>query len=500
MVVRVLNFLMGRWCWRLGVVVLAAILTYVVLRGIASPRLVHAWDVAPGSNPAWYSADGQLILLRNERSQEVALHEVSTGDRQCVALVGVGATGQQVSVSIDLLCDLSSDGRWLAITSPAGFMTPDVAPPPGSARELLILDAKTGQVVGRPAALPVEPQGQSVQTFTPRFSPDGSVLVYRARDEKGQVRVHAWSVAEKKLLCRLDTSSEFAAAPDGRALAVLEIENDRNVIRLHATAGGALQATLTPPEGVALQQFDFSPDGTTLLAVGQEKGAEGYAVVGLTWDLQGGKCVMTYALPCPESYWVYIGAMRGVSALLCVQDVVKPSHSQVLEPRTGRVLNVLPRKVLLHEQILFENQLAAMLYALSPQGDCAGHASTGLLAKSSSAEPAWWEQWFSPPGPMVRCEVVDLHLGVVIGSLNLGDPALLSVPQVAFSPGGDRLAVVANQGGASRLQIWNVRPLAFGISPWRGAWLVAAVVALLIYGTLLLRRRRTEPSETVQSV
>ncbi len=151
---------------------------------------------------------------------------------------------------------VSPDGHWIA--------TLLLAP-----HDLKIWDTRDARL-GTADARPVKELEASLDTFHPRFSPDGRWLSHSGTNG-GLYAVGTWEPG-----LRFSGRAQFS--PDSRLLAV---EAGKGVIRLIDIATGADLARLEDPNQDAAHYFLFSPDGTRLVTLG--KGKEGGIHV---WDLR----------------------------------------------------------------------------------------------------------------------------------------------------------------------------------------------------------------------
>jgi WD40 repeat protein/class 3 adenylate cyclase len=195
---------------------------------------------------------------KTEDPEVVKAIDVGTGTVRWTAHGGQGVSGFA----------LSPDGRTLAVASDPFIDTPSGPQPSGQPATLTLIRSADGAVAGDPIALGAR---------------RGAVFVGsdRVATMAGN-RVRILDVATGQVVRVLDAAApagapSMAATVDGSVLAIGQVDGSVQLVTLSAGA----RRVLVPPASFSMSPMAFSPEGTTLAAVG----SNGTVV---TWDIRTG--------------------------------------------------------------------------------------------------------------------------------------------------------------------------------------------------------------------
>ncbi|MDQ0764789.1 nSTAND1 domain-containing NTPase [Streptomyces canus] len=228
---------------------------------LPGPAGTYIGDVA-------FSPDGRTVGTVRQGPPgrgSVQLWDAATGDREATLALDTdpGPTGQQLAVPVGRLAAVGVDptGRVLAARSvkKGVIEVRDVAT--GRLRLSRALDA----------------------VYTAVFSPEGTRLA--VVDWQGTV--HLWNLTTGALHTAAQPGHggpvrRVAFSPDGRTLAVVDIEAGGDQVRLLDATTGRTQRTINP-SAQFLSAFAFSPDGGTLATVSGSRGSV------TMWDARTGR-------------------------------------------------------------------------------------------------------------------------------------------------------------------------------------------------------------------
>ncbi|MET7730445.1 helix-turn-helix domain-containing protein [Streptomyces sp. NPDC005402] len=215
-----------------------------------------------------FSPDGHAVATVRQGPPgmgAVQLRDAGTGDREASLPLDTDSApgGKRPSVPVRLLAAVGFDptGRALAARSVKKGV-------------IEVRDVATGRLRLSRA---LGAGGTAV------FSPDGTRLTLV--DWQGTVHLWNLTTGARHTAARPGHGGpvrRVAFAPDGRTLAVVDIEADGDQVRLLDTATGRTRRTLKPSAHI-LSSFAFSPDGRTLATVGGSRGSV------TIWDARTGR-------------------------------------------------------------------------------------------------------------------------------------------------------------------------------------------------------------------
>ncbi|MFE3034071.1 helix-turn-helix domain-containing protein [Streptomyces canus] len=163
------------------------------------------------------------------------------------------------------------------------------------------------------------------------FSPDGTRLAVVSR--QGAVHLLNLSTGAQHIAARPDhdgTIRRMAFTPDGRTLAVVDIEADGDQVRLLDVATGRTRRTIK--QGTQrLSSLAFSPDGHTLTTVSGSRGSV------KMWDARSGRLQDSFSVGGPVASLAFSTDARTLAAS-------GPSGVQLWDLATGQARLTLPTR------------------------------------------------------------------------------------------------------------------------------------------------------------
>ena len=204
-----------------------------------------------------FSPDGQSIVT-TERDVSVRQYTVADGTEQWAFKIKPHPTAESYTSAVAY----SPQGDAIAAGAPIG-----------SNYDIRLLDAKSGQQVGRLS-------GHAWKPWTLDFTADGATLFSSGWD--GSIR--RWNVAERKQLplpAGLRATAVVAASPDAQSVAY---KDDSGMVHVIATGDGQ-QLRQLQIDGTSFSELAFSPDSRSLAG----GGTSGDNVRVVVWDLADGK-------------------------------------------------------------------------------------------------------------------------------------------------------------------------------------------------------------------
>jgi WD40 repeat protein/tetratricopeptide (TPR) repeat protein/tRNA A-37 threonylcarbamoyl transferase component Bud32 len=155
---------------------------------------------------------------------------------------------------------------------------------------------------------------RSADVYTVVFAADGRTLVGAVKKDKETEAIRVWETASGQCLLTLENSAgtfDPQFSPDGRLLAARQSEKDEHQVKIWDAGTGKLRAVWN---GLRFfpRQVVFSPNGTTLAAVGHEH-AKGIML--RQWDIDSGREVAALDDPMPSLQAVTVSPDGRVLAL-----------------------------------------------------------------------------------------------------------------------------------------------------------------------------------------